>query len=70
MAFCKYLENFNASLTMVGLGLQGVMTLCSACSLCSLKLKQLSDLGPILHKILYEIWGKDCKIPHIASGWD
>lgn len=70
MVFCKYLENFNASLTMVGLGLQEVMTKYSAYSLWSLKLKQLSGLGPILHKTLYEIWGKDCKMPHIASGWD
>lgn len=70
MVFCKYLENFNASLRMVGLGLQGVMTMCSAYSLSLLKLKQLSDLGPILRKILYEIWAKNCKMPHIASGWD
>lgn len=70
MVFCKYLENFHASLRMLGLGLQGAMTACPAYSLCSLKSKPLSDLGPILHKILYETWGKNCKRPHLAGGWD
>lgn len=70
MVFCKYLENFNTSLRMLGLGLQAVMTIYSAYSLCSFKLKQLSDLGPLSCKIVYESWGKNCKMPHIASGWD
>lgn len=70
MVFCKYLENFHASLRRLGLGLQGTMTVCSFYSLCSLKSKQLSDLGPILHKMVIKPGGKNYKRPHLADGWN